>query len=276
MANETISIFGCGWLGLPLAKFLISQGYGVKGSTTTAEKLDALKNDGIEPFLIKLEPEIDGERIASFLESQVLVVNIPPQRREDIVPYHQRQIESLIQAVKKSPVKKVVFVSATSVYPPLNRVVREDDAVNPDTSVGEALCKVERMLVDESAFETTVIRFCGLIGYDRKPGRFYAGKKNLTGGSEPVNIIHQDDCVQIIFEIIRQQKWGKVYNACSDKHPLRKDFYTKAAELSEFEKPEFIDDGKPVFFKVVNSDKLKKELGFSFKYPDPIKALTES
>ncbi|NTV45036.1 MAG: SDR family NAD(P)-dependent oxidoreductase, partial [Chlorobiales bacterium] len=263
------------WLGLPLAKFLIGQGYSVKGSTTTADKLESLRAAGIDPFQIKLDPEIAGESIESFLESPVLIVNIPPQRRDDIVQYHQRQIESLIQAVKKSPVKKVVFVSATSVYPPLNRVVREEDAVNPDTNVGEALCKVEKILIDESAFETTVIRFCGLIGYDRKPGKFYAGKKNLIGGHEPVNIIHQDDCVQIIFEIISQQKWGKVYNACSDKHPLRKDFYTKAAALTGFEVPEFADDGKPVFFKVINSDKLKKELGFSFKYPDPLKALTD-
>ncbi|NTV46616.1 MAG: SDR family NAD(P)-dependent oxidoreductase, partial [Chlorobiales bacterium] len=144
MEKEIISILGCGWLGLPLAKFLIGQGYNVKGSTTSANKLESLRAAGIDPFLIKLDPEIAGENISSFLERDVLVINIPPQRRDDIVQYHQRQIESLIQEVKKSSVKKVVFVSATSVYPPLNRVVREEDAVNPDTNVGEALCKVEK------------------------------------------------------------------------------------------------------------------------------------
>lgn len=45
-----ISILGCGWLGLPLAKALIENGFSVKGSTTSTDKLTALENDGITPF----------------------------------------------------------------------------------------------------------------------------------------------------------------------------------------------------------------------------------
>jgi 3-hydroxyisobutyrate dehydrogenase-like beta-hydroxyacid dehydrogenase len=33
MKNESISILGCGWLGLPLAGELVREGYAVKGST---------------------------------------------------------------------------------------------------------------------------------------------------------------------------------------------------------------------------------------------------
>lgn len=33
----TVSILGCGWLGLPLAEQLLAEGYSVKGSTTRAE-----------------------------------------------------------------------------------------------------------------------------------------------------------------------------------------------------------------------------------------------
>ena len=40
--NKTISILGCGWLGHPLAKFLISENFIVKGSTTTISKLISL------------------------------------------------------------------------------------------------------------------------------------------------------------------------------------------------------------------------------------------
>ena len=41
-----ISILGCGWLGLPLAKALIENGFSVKGSTTSTDKLTALENAG--------------------------------------------------------------------------------------------------------------------------------------------------------------------------------------------------------------------------------------
>ena len=35
---ETISILGCGWLGLPLADYLIGKGYELKGSTEDPER----------------------------------------------------------------------------------------------------------------------------------------------------------------------------------------------------------------------------------------------
>jgi len=43
MANKTISILGCGWLGLPLAQHLIERSFTVNGSTTTADKCAQLK-----------------------------------------------------------------------------------------------------------------------------------------------------------------------------------------------------------------------------------------
>ena len=54
MSQNKIGIIGCGWLGLPLAKEFISNNYKVKGSTTTKEKLEILKTEGIEAYLIDL------------------------------------------------------------------------------------------------------------------------------------------------------------------------------------------------------------------------------
>jgi UDP-N-acetyl-D-mannosaminuronate dehydrogenase len=53
-----ISILGCGWLGLPLAKALLENGFSVNGSTTSVEKLSVLENLGIQPYLIALSPTL--------------------------------------------------------------------------------------------------------------------------------------------------------------------------------------------------------------------------
>ena len=73
-----ISILGCGWLGFPLAKALIENGFSVKGSTTSTDKLTALENAGITPFLIEIgEKRINGD-VDQFLDqSQILIINIP-------------------------------------------------------------------------------------------------------------------------------------------------------------------------------------------------------
>ena len=62
-----ISILGCGWLGLPLAKSLLQNGFSIKGSTTSLEKISLLESEGIATFLVRLEEHQISESIADFL-----------------------------------------------------------------------------------------------------------------------------------------------------------------------------------------------------------------
>jgi len=84
MSLNKIAILGAGWLGWPLAKKLVEDGYSVNASTTSANKLDALATDGINPFLIQLLPSgPEGESLEAFLNVDLLILNIPPGRRKD-------------------------------------------------------------------------------------------------------------------------------------------------------------------------------------------------
>ncbi|MEF8845786.1 MAG: SDR family oxidoreductase, partial [Bacteroidales bacterium] len=270
-ALMNISILGCGWLGFPLAKYLMDEGYLVRGSSTKKDKLDMLGNHGIIPYKIELMPEYKGEN--DFLNSEILVINFPPPRnRNDIETYLKAQIDSLMKKLSHSPVHRVLFVSSTSVYPPLNREVYESDAQHPARDAGKALLLAEQILKENPQFETTIIRFGGLIGYGRNPARFLAGRKNLRNGDAPVNLIHRDDCVAIISRIIEKDKWGEVYNACTDAHPTRREFYTEAAKNAGLSLPDF-NDSSELSFKLVNSDKLKSDLNYRFHYPDPMQCI---
>ncbi|NTU68316.1 MAG: SDR family oxidoreductase [Chlorobiaceae bacterium] len=277
MQKERISILGCGWLGLPLAQEFIGAGYRVKGSTTRAEKLEGLKAAGIEPFRIVLGEAAEGD-LEGFLDSEVLIVNIPPGRGEEAVGVHVEQISRLIDALAGSPVEKVLFVSSTSVYPPLNREVFEQDASDPDAAEGfggRALLYVEDMLRSETAFRTTVVRFSGLIGHDRNPARYLLRMKELADPEQPMNLIHRDDCIGIISAIISQGKWGEVYNASCELHPKRKEFYEVAAESLGVELPSAAAPAPPKPFKTVGSRKLVESLGYRFLHPDPLDVARE-
>ena len=269
MQKETITILGCGWLGLPLAKALVKAGYPVKGSTTREENLETLREAGLEPFLVELDPEVNGEDITDFLHSDILIINIPPERRDDIVEYHIEQFSSLIDALGQSPVRSVLFVSSTSVYPSLNSEVTEEDAVDPESPSGQALLLVEEMLMQESGFQTTVLRFGGLIGYDRNAEKYLSSMKEIVNPDQPMNFIHRDDCVKIISEIIRLQQWGEVFNACSPLHPLRRDYYTRAAAKAGMFLPPLARPAEPAPYKIVSSEKLTSALHYKFLYPDP-------
>ena len=75
---RTVSILGCGWLGEPLALSLKEAGFSVRGSARDPEKLPALLEKGIEPYLIHIAPEVSGAGAEEFFSSDVLFINFPP------------------------------------------------------------------------------------------------------------------------------------------------------------------------------------------------------
>ena len=267
-----ISILGCGWLGLPLAQTLAERGHTVKGSTTQKDKLATLEKYGVAPYRIRFSPEINEDYQGDFFDSDVLIVNIPPKRSEEATDEYPRQIAALLEVIRNSPVQKLLFVSSTSVYPNVNREVRESDTSQEVKPSGQALLTTEQMVQAQPGIATTVLRFCGLFGPDRNPGRFLAGKTLTSSGQVPVNMIHRDDCIGIIVRILEQNAWGEVFNACADQHPAKEDFYGVAAQKFAVDPPRFAATEEDTY-KIVDSTKLRKRLKYRFKYPDPTQAL---
>lgn len=271
---KQISILGCGWLGLPLGKSLLEKGFLVKGSTTSLEKISILKNNGIQPFQIELsEKEIKGE-INLFLEnSEVLIIDIPPKLRGNSKENFVQKIKNLIPFIEKATIKKVLFVSSTSVYADVNSIITDSTLPLPQTESGKQLLEAERHLQNNPNFKTTVVRFGGLIGENRHPIHFLAGRKNLENPDAPINLIHQLDCIGIIESIIerglRQAQSdninnNEVYNAVAPFHPTRKEYYIQKAIEFNLPFPEF-EEGKISIGKKIMSYKLGEKLNYRFQ-----------
>jgi nucleoside-diphosphate-sugar epimerase len=269
-----ISILGCGWLGLPLAKSLLSKGYEIKGSTTSESKLEVLKNAGISPFQIQLEEHQIIGNIEEFLkETDFLVIDIPPGLRRETSTSNEmtfvNKVKTLIPFIEKSRIQKVIFVSSTSVYGDGFPIVEitEETKPNPDTESGKQLAITETLLQSNPHFKTTVIRFGGLLGDDRHPIKFLAGRTNVENPEAPVNMIQREDCIGIIEEILKQvqhEKWGETFNAVAPQHPTRKSYYHKKAEIFNLPLPTFAEDSESKG-KIISSEKVETILGYSFQ-----------
>jgi len=257
---KTISILGCGWFGFAFAKELIELGYEVKGSTTTSEKLALLAEEKIKPFLVDFTAdEIVADPL--FFETDVLFICIPPKRNSAELSHYPGKIKAILTAAKKSG--KIVLISSTSVYKDSNTVLNEDSETHPDTDSGKVILNAELLLKDYFPSDHTIIRFAGLIGPNRNPGRFFAGKTHVPNGLAPVNLIHQTDAVGIACKLLEKKAFGRIYNACSPNHPARKDFYTAAAKASGLEEPVFIEEKKE--WKVIESLNVPAFLGYAFQ-----------
>lgn len=267
-----ISILGCGWLGLPLAQQLLNNKIDVKGSTTTQSKVKVLKQAGIEPYLLTLPEDLNRPENEPFWNSEILFLNIPPKRgSEDLYKTYVKKIEAVKNRVLDSPINWVIYASSTSVYSQNGGLVKEEDAVKGECSrpSGEALLETEQMLMAETEFQTTVLRFGGLYGYGRHPVHYLEGKTGVKNPSQPVNLIHQDDCIKIVTEVIRQNRKNEIYNTVSHGHPPKRTFYKAAAKHFDLVPPKF-EKNKSSKNRVVSNEKLVKDLEYEFIYPNPM------
>ena len=257
-----INILGCGWLGFPLAKHLLKNGHQVQGSTTTESKINEFVTTGLKPVLLKFTPKAEGN-LADFLACDTLVISIPPRAGKYGDDFHVQQIESIIEAFEATKPQSIIYISSTSVYPETNQELDESAATLPNS----ALVKVEELLKNTGK-PCTILRCGGLMGYDRIPAKYVAGKK-ISNGHIPVNFVHQDDVVGIISLIIEQQILGKIYNVVAPQNPLRIDVYQKTCEDFGYEVPIFEDD-ETIPFKIISPEKLILETGYKFIFPDPL------
>ncbi len=238
---KTISILGCGWYGLELAKALVQQGHIVKGSSSTAQKLERLAASLIQPFLINFQKDEENYD-PLFFQSDVLFVCIPPKRSSSQQSDFYYKIQRIVNAVKLNNIKQLIFISSTAVYGDINAEITELTIPQPETESGKAILQAENLLKSQDAFTTTVIRFAGLVGPERNPGKFFAEKTDIPNGRSPINLIHLSDCIGISLNILKYKTFGYTFNACAPDHPSKQIFYTAAALKAQLKIPVFKDE----------------------------------
>ena len=261
---KQISILGCGWLGLPLAKSFIEKGWYVKGSTTSEDKLEVLKEAGIIPYQIELSvKEVSGEFQEFLKGSEILIINIPPQIKSAKGPFIEK-MKVLMPIIKNSTISKLLFVSSTSVYSDIDEVVTESTEREAITESGKQLVETEMYLENLDFLQTTIIRFGGLIGAGRNPAKYLAGRQGVDSPNAAVNLIDQQDCIGIIQAVIEKGAWGTSFNAATPDHPTKEEYYNKKTSERNLEPPSF-DYSNLGTGKIISSEKLIKELDYHFK-----------
>jgi len=261
---KDISILGSGWLGLPLAQALQQQGYQVKASSRSDERLSQISQSGLSAHYFDIEKEDSDIR---FLQADILIINITSK---NILAF-----ERLIKSIESSAIKQVLFISSTSVYRDSDDLQKA--SITEDNLAALKPCDlltIENLFRSNSHFETTIIRFAGLIGYQRHPGRFFLQAntesntcKAIKNPDACVNMIHRDDCLGVIAAVFKAEYWGEVINACASHHPKRRDFYNVAIQHLAAIPASFDEQGGSIG-KVVDNNKVKTLLGYSFKHDD--------
>ncbi len=265
---ETITIIGMGWLGTAFAKASLAPGRRVVGTARN------IRNREETPEGIALHPFSLGQPLPAALaddpdeKSAVIAISpssagMPPARLEN-------SLKMLAGDLAACNTVRIVYVSATSVYPCYIAEAKESDAKDiPSSRSGISMYRLEKA-VTNGASETpvTVVRFGGLFGPGREPGRFFS-RRPLKHPDDPVNLIHLDDCIGVLNLALRLNT-SHVINAVAPLHPEKGLFYTAAALAIGEHPPVSHGSARSATSRIVNVDHLVSDLGYEFIHPNPI------
>jgi nucleoside-diphosphate-sugar epimerase len=255
----TISILGCGWLGMPLGADMVKDGHLVNGSYRKPESEAMLQNLGIEPIKCSLEPDFEGD-IAIF-DADFLVISIPPRLKTKGEEYHLAQIKSITEYLKSSKsVSNIVFVSSTSVY-------GKDPGFYSETMAEQThvLYKAEQILLNfcnENKILCQILRMGGLMGYDREPCKYLNIETSDLGSR--VNYVFRDDAISAVKKVLFEKQKSGIFNITSPVHPSR----VEILEIRCGIKSEKIVTEKPS--KIIDSQRFIEQYSFNYAYPNPL------
>ncbi|QSX35093.1 NAD(P)H-binding protein [Shewanella avicenniae] len=267
---KRIAVVGCGWFGLPLAKSLLSSGLEVLGTKTTQAGVDALNQQGIKGERLCLGEAGTASSLQQLLvDVDALVVNIPPGLRRGETDYLDK-LQALVQPIRESQVKLLVYVSSTGAYPDVEGQLTEQDRIDAAAGSSAAILQQAEILMQSlttAERRVVTVRFGGLVGAGRNPGRFMAGRTGLANGSHLVNLVHLEDCIAAVTAILHSKTKHHVYNIVSPAHPRKDQFYTEAAHSLGLPAPQFLPTAKGEG-KVVLGNLICEELDFDYRYRD--------
>ncbi|XPF92703.1 SDR family NAD(P)-dependent oxidoreductase [Colwellia sp. RE-S-Sl-9] len=273
MTKNSASIIGCGWLGKALTRELVNLQYSVVVSTQHQEKAAALSELGaqVECFtLSNIKPTADDFKLSLFQQS-CLIIAIPPMIRQGKTDYPDK-IKHIVQLAQAGSVKQLIMISSTAIYNGLTGDVDENAELELSSEKTEIIHQAEQQAMEFQG-ETIVLRFSGLVGPERHPGKFLKDGRKLSDPNAITNLIHQQDAVGLLLGLINQPYHTAIYNGSSYTHVYKRDYYEKAAQAIGYSKPEFLEpdlkksDSLQLSKKIISS-KIRQKLNYTFQHDD--------
>jgi len=260
----SLAIIGAGWHGLPLAVKLAGSGVTVKASTTSPSKIPVIALGGVIPYLADVNVS-ESEDWGALMRVDALVVTVPPSVLSP-------GLKNLLRRIESSPVRRIVYISSTAVYPDEPGVYSEGMAVHRVSKhSGINLLALEDAFRSLNDRAVSVLRFGGLFGPNRHPSGFFSTGRTIPDPDGNVNMLTLEDAVNAVICVLVRSAGGDVYNVCSPGTTSRKDFYSLAFSQAGLELPPFGESRGNS--RIIDSSAIVDKLGFEFRYASVLEAL---
>lgn len=269
-------IFGCGYLGMRLARQLLPACPG-RVAALTRNRQAELAACGLLPICGDVT---DPATLTALPLARRVVYCVGFDRRVG-KPMQEVYVQGLANVLARLPrPDRFVYVSSTSVYGQRDgSEVDESAPTEPVEPSGHIVLAAERTLRQHLP-DAVILRFAGIYG----PGRLLREQSIRAGEPIPadpekfLNLIHVDDGVQAVLAACERAPAGATFNVADDAPPRRREFYGTLARLLAAPPVRFTSppDGDSPANRRISNRTLRQMLGVNLYYADYTTGLIQS
>ncbi len=282
---ETVNIicFGFGQVAKTFIKKIYSENFKINLTVTSREKSEKKNFDSLNYQSLQFsECSFDAQLIENLRLADHILVSIAPVKGEDIV------IKNFQDNLKKSKIKWITYLSATSVYGNHNGDwVDENSDTKPTSTNGIDRLNAEKSWLDIAEKKSLPLQILRLSG-------IYSNQNNIltrlkSGNSKIIDKknqffsrIHVEDIANILFKSLKNLKTKEIYNISDDKPTSHEELILYGSKLLNIKKPKVVElssiESEMVknFYKdskKVNNKKMKEFFNYKLKYPTYVEGL---
>ena len=236
----SLLIFGCGYLGMRVAKLAIERDEPVYAVTRGRE--DALRSNGIIPIVGDVTEPIDYTVLGDEPVNVVYCIGLDRKAGKSMREVYVDGLRNVLTSSLK--IHRFLYVSSTSVYGQNSgEWVDESSPTVPTEESGKIVLEAEQVLRELAPF-AIILRFAGIYG----PGRVLRRDSLLRGEPVPgsaskfINLVHVDDGAQAVLAAVAAAEDGSTHNISDGQAPTRGEFFSETARLLGAPKPTFLED----------------------------------
>lgn len=270
-------IFGCGYLGLRVARLWLAAGESVFAVTRSQQRARELAIAGIEPIVGHL---LDDSQIP-IPQGVGTVLFAVGFDRVSLPSVSDAWVNALANAIHwmHGPIDRFLYISSTGVYGHTQgELVDEHSPCLPTREGGKGALAAEEFLhTSRLGHQAIVLRMAGLYGPGRIPraAEIMAGRPIDAPARGWLNLIHVEDAARIVLLAEERAQLPPTY-VVSDGVPVqRRDYYAELARLLSAPPPRFIEPlpdspatQRAASDKRINPRRMLAELRPTLLYPD--------
>ena len=277
--SKSVILFGCGYVGIEIARRCLALDWQVTAFTRNPEKAAEAEKLGARTVVGDLQSEDWWEKLSGQYDHTVNCVGAAAPSIEGYRASYLEGMNSINGWLKQTnqSLQNLIFTSSSSVYPQTDgQLVDEGSSTTGVSARGQILLDAEQVCLQVPQTYTSrrsVVRFSGLYG----PGRHLLVDKirrgePMTGSPDRVlNLLHRDDAASAVLAILQSNSSADdgIFNACDGQHATRGEIADWVASRVGVPKAKFFgadEDTGPN--RRVDSSKIGREFGWVPAFAD--------